>query len=42
MKNIFIIVVIVVSMGYMFSILFDKYNAAVETQTQNKLEQKQQ
>ena len=41
MKNIFILLVILVSMGYMFSILFDKYNSAVETQNQNSLEQKQ-
>ena len=40
MKNIFIILAIVVSMGYMFSILFDKYNSAVETQNKNTLEQK--
>ena len=40
MKNIFIILVIVVSMGYMVSILFDKYNAAVETQNKSNLEQK--
>lgn len=41
MRNVLIIGIIVISMGYMFSILFDKYNAAVETQNQNKLEQKQ-
>ncbi|WP_368029878.1 hypothetical protein [Arcobacter sp. s6] len=41
MRNVLIIRIIVISMGYMFSILFDKYNAAVETQNQNKLEQKQ-
>ena len=40
MKNIFILLVILVSMGYMFLILFDKYNAAVETQNKNTLEQK--
>ena len=32
MRNIFIIAMIVVSMGYMFSILFDKYNVSVEIQ----------
>ena len=39
MRNIFIIAVIVVSMGYMFSILFDKYNAAVETQEKTTSQQ---
>ncbi len=40
MKNIFIIVMIVVSMGYMVSILFDKYTVAVEEQNKKILEQK--
>ena len=39
MRNIFIIVVIVVSMGYMFSILFDKYNTAVEIQDKTTSQQ---
>ena len=41
MRNIFIIALIVVSMGYMFSLLFDKYNSALEIQEQKTLEQKQ-
>ena len=40
MRNIFIIAVIVVSMGYMISILFDRYSVAVEEQNKNNLEQK--
>ena len=40
MKNIFIIVMIVVSIGYMVSILFDKYTVAVEEQNKKILEQK--
>jgi len=39
MRNIFIIALIVISMGYMFSILFDKYNSAVEIQDRNTLQQ---
>ena len=39
MRNIFIIAVIVVSMGYMFSILFNKYNAAVEIQDKTTSQQ---
>lgn len=41
MRNIFIIALIVVSIGYMFSLLFDKYNSALEIQEQKTLEQKQ-
>jgi hypothetical protein len=39
MRNIFIIGLILISMGYMFSILFDKYNTAVEIQDKNSLQQ---
>jgi hypothetical protein len=39
MRNIFIIALIVISMGYMFSILFDKYNSAVEIQDRNTSQQ---
>ena len=39
MRNIFIIALIVVSMGYMFSILFDKYNVAVEIQDKTTSQQ---
>ena len=41
MRNIFIIGLIVVSMGYMFSLLFDRYNDAVENQEKKTLQQKQ-
>lgn len=41
MRNIFIIGLIVVSMGYMFSLLFDKYSNAVENQEKKTLQQKQ-
>lgn len=40
MKNIFIIGLIVISMAYMVSILFDKYSAAVEEQDKKMLQQK--
>ncbi|GGD41046.1 hypothetical protein GCM10012288_13900 [Malaciobacter pacificus] len=41
MRNILIIGLIVVAMGYMFSLLFDRYEAAVEQQnTQKELQQK--
>jgi hypothetical protein len=36
MRNILIISLIVVAMGYMFSILFDKYDTAVEQQNTQK------
>jgi len=36
MRNILIIGLIVVAMGYMFSLLFDKYDAAVEQQNTQK------
>ncbi|UTJ06525.1 hypothetical protein [Arcobacter roscoffensis] len=36
MKNIFIIVLIVVSMAYMVNILVDKYNNIIEQEQQQK------
>ncbi|MGA1940109.1 hypothetical protein [Arcobacter sp. YIC-310] len=36
MKNIFIIVLIVVSMGYMVNILVNKYNTIIEQEQQQK------
>jgi len=36
MRNILIISLIVVAMGYMFSLLFDKYDTAVEQQNTQK------
>jgi hypothetical protein len=39
MRNILIIGIIVISMGYMFSILFDKYKTVVEVQDKNNLQQ---
>lgn len=42
MRNILIIGLIVLAMGYMFSLLFDRYESAVEQQnTQKPIEQKQ-
>jgi len=41
MKNIFIIGIIVLAMGYMVSILVDKYKVAIEQQNNQKaIEQK--
>lgn len=41
MRNIFIIVLIVVSMAYMFSILYDKYDSVIKEENSKKaLEQK--
>jgi len=42
MRNILIIGLILVAMGYMFSLLFDRYESAVEEQnTQKQIEQPQ-
>lgn len=38
MKNILVILLIVVAMGYMFSILYDKYSMAVENQEKTILQ----
>lgn len=41
MRNIFIIVLIVVSMAYMFSLLDDKYDSVIKEESNKKaLEQK--
>lgn len=40
MRNILTIIFIMVAMGYMVSILFDKYTVAVEEQNKKILEQK--
>lgn len=37
MRNIFIIGLIVIAMGYMVSILFDRYTNAVENQNSKKV-----
>lgn len=40
MRNILTIIFIMAAMGYMVSILFDKYTVAVEEQNKKILEQK--
>lgn len=40
MRNIFIIGLIVIAMGYMVSILFDRYTSAIETQNSKKVVEK--
>lgn len=38
MRNIFIILLIVVSLGYMFVILYNKYETIVEQENQKKIQ----
>lgn len=40
MRNIFIIVLIVLSMAYMFSLLYDKYDSVIKEESNKALEQK--
>lgn len=44
MKNVFIIILVVIAMGYMVNILVNKYNTIIEQEEKEKqaLQQKQQ